>query len=270
MTCSAVCSTAVRGGRRGPQPTGPRRGDDLEAELHLAFEDAVRGITTAVNITSDVICHSCSGTGAAPGTSPIVCPSCAGRGVIDDNQGFFSFSTPCRECGGSGMKVETPCPTCRGAGVERRPRQVKVRIPAGVQAGQRIRLKGKGGAGANGGPAGDMYVLVHVGDHKLFGRRGNDLTLNLPLTFPEAALGATVKVPTLDAPVTLKIPPGTRNGRTFRVRAHGVPTDKPGDLLVTVDVAVPANLSEEERAAVEALAQAGADSPSLRSHLGVE
>jgi molecular chaperone DnaJ len=259
-------------GRRGPSPgAGPRRGHDLEAELHLAFEDAVRGVTTTVNITSDVACHTCSGTGAAPGTSPIVCPNCGGRGVTDENQGFFSFSQPCHECGGTGMKVESPCPTCHGSGTERRPRQVKIRVPVGVQDGQRIRLKGKGGAGANGGPAGDLYVRVQVGAHKVFGRRGNDLTLNLPLTFPEATLGTTVKVPTLDAPVTLKIPAGTRAGRTFRVRGQGVPLPgKPGDLLVTVEVAVPEKLSDAERQAVEALAKASSETASPRQHLGVE
>ena len=258
-------------GRRPPAGGGPQRGADLEAELHLAFDDAIRGITTAVNITSDVVCHTCSGTGAAPGTSPVVCGNCAGRGVIDENQGVFSFSSTCRVCGGSGMRVESPCPTCHGSGVERGARQVKVRIPPGVNDGQRIRLKGRGGAGANGGPPGDLYVLVHVGDHKLFGRRGNDLTLNVPLTFPEATLGATVKVPTLDGPVSLRIPAGTRTGKTFRVRGQGVPVSaKPGDLLVTVDVAVPEDLNEQEKAAVEALAQAGAGNPSPRRHLGVE
>ncbi len=263
----------VRGGRRGSANAGPRRGQDLETALHLAFEDAVRGITTSVNVTSDVVCHTCSGTGAAPGTSPVVCPNCNGRGVTDENQGFFSFSQPCRECGGSGMKVETPCPNCHGSGIERRARQVKVRIPPGVQDGQRIRLKGKGGAGANGGPSGDLYVLTHVGEHKIFARKGRDLTLNVPLTFPEATLGTTVKVPTLEGPVTVRIPPGTRTGRTFRVKGHGVPAagnGKPGDLLVTVDVAVPETLSEQERAAVEQLAEASAGNPSPRRHLGVE
>jgi molecular chaperone DnaJ len=169
------------------------------------------------------------------------------------------------------MRVETPCKDCRGSGIVHRPRQVKVRIPPGVNDGQRIRLTGRGGAGANGGPAGDLYVLVHVGEHKLFGRRANDLTLNVPLTFPEATLGATVKVPTLDGPMTLRIPAGTRTGKTFRVRGQGVPiAGKPGDLLVTVDVAVPEELNEQEKAAVEALAEAGAGNPSLRRHLGVE
>ena len=259
------------GGRRGSANAGPRRGQDLEAELYLSFEDAIRGITTTVNLTSDVTCHTCAGTGAAPGTSPVVCPNCGGRGVVDENQGVFSFSSTCRECGGAGMKVETPCPTCHGSGVERRARQVKVRTPAGVDDGQRIRLKGKGGAGSNGGPPGDLYVLVHVGTHHLFGRKGIHLTLNVPLSFPEAALGTTLKVPTLNDPVTLKIPSGTKSGRTFRVKGQGVPVPgKPGDLLVTVDVAVPVRLSDEEKAAVEALRAASNGNPSLRAHLGVE
>src|SRR5688500_16642824 len=150
-----------RGRRRGG-PAGPRRGNDLEAELHLAFVDAVNGVTTTVNITSDAACTNCNGTGAAPGTAPVICPTCGGRGVTDDNQGLFSFSQPCRDCGGTGMKVETPCPVCTGSGVVRRPRQVKVRIPSGVADGQRIRLKGRGAAGQNGGPAGDLYVVVRV------------------------------------------------------------------------------------------------------------
>ncbi|HMC51711.1 MAG TPA: DnaJ domain-containing protein, partial [Acidimicrobiales bacterium] len=146
-----------RGGRRGPAGTaGPQRGEDLEAELHLSFEDAFRGATTTVNLTREAACHTCSGTGAAPGTSPVICPACGGRGVTAENQGLFSFSQPCRVCGGTGMKVETPCPTCHGSGVERRPRRVNVRIPAGVEDGQRIRVKGRGGAGRNNGPPGDL------------------------------------------------------------------------------------------------------------------
>ena len=255
-------------GRRGAAGApGPHRGDDLEAELFLSFDDAFQGVTTAVNLTSEAACHTCGGTGAAPGTSPVICPACGGRGVTAENQGLFSFSQPCRVCGGTGMKVETPCPTCRGSGVERRPRKVNVRIPPGVEDGQRIRIKGRGGAGRNNGAAGDLYVVVHVGKHELFGRRGKDLTLTVPLTFPEAVLGATVTVPTLDKPVTLRIPPGTRSGRTFRVRGHGVPAkDGAGDLLVTVEVAVPQRLSDAEREAIEALANASKESP--RNHLG--
>ncbi len=258
-----------RGRRGGPTTAGPQRGQDLETELQLSFEGSVQGVTTSVNLTSDVACHTCHGTGAKPGTMPQVCPRCNGRGVLDDNQGFFSFSQPCPQCGGAGTVIEDPCPTCHGSGTELRARQVKVRIPAGVQDGQRIRLKGRGGPGRNGGPNGDLYVVAHVEPHPLFGRKGDDLTVTVPITFPEAALGADIKVPTLDgAPVTIKVPPGTRSGRTFRVKGRGVPAARHvGDLLATVEVAVPTKLSNEERKAVEALAAASDESP--RAHLGV-
>jgi molecular chaperone DnaJ len=251
--------------------TGPHRGQDLESELHLAFEDAVRGLTTTVHLTSEAACSTCHGTGARPGTTPRTCPICEGRGVIDDNQGFFSFSSPCPECAGRGYLIDEPCPTCRGTGVEHRPREVKVRIPAGVGDGQRIRLRGRGGPGRNGGPAGDLYVTVRVKPHPLFGRRGNDLTITVPITFPEAALGADVAVPTLEGgSVKVRIPAGTRSGRTFRVRGKGVAARrKTGDMLVTVEVAVPQKLSAEERRAVEALA-AAANGASPRAHLGAE
>jgi molecular chaperone DnaJ len=256
------------GGRAGGGRVGPQRGEDLEAEIHLSFSDAITGITTALNVVSDVACATCHGTGAAPGTSPVICSVCGGRGVLDDNQGFFSFSQPCQACGGTGMRIETPCPTCHGSGLERRPRSVKVRIPAGVADGQRIRLKARGGSGISGGPPGDLYVVVHVAPHELFGRKGKDLTLTVPVTFAEAALGATITVPTLDKPVSLKIPAGTRSGRTFRVRGHGVPSgSSTGDLLVTVEVTVPQELSDAERTAIEKLAAASGESP--RRYLGV-
>ena len=268
--------TGNGGATRTTAAAGHQRGADLETELHLSFLDAVNGVTTTVNVTTEGVCSTCHGTGAAPGTSPVVCPRCAGRGVLDDNQGMFSFSRACPECAGRGMKVETPCPTCRGAGVELRPRQVKVRIPAGVADGQRIRLKGKGSPGRNGGPPGDLYVVTRVAHHPLFGRRGSDLTLAVPVTFAEAVLGAEISVPTLDGSVVLKLPPGTRSGRTFRVKKRGVPgPERPpergsrngslGDLLVTVEVAIPTRLSDAERQAVEALASASTESP--RRHL---
>ena len=247
---------------------GPRRGTDLEAELHLSFTDAVNGVTTTVNVTSETTCQTCHGSGAAPGTSPVVCPQCSGRGVLDDNQGFFSFSRTCPRCGGRGMVVENPCPTCRGSGVEVRPRQVKVRVPPGVENGQRIRLKGRGAPGRNGGPAGDLFVIVQVEPHPLFGRKGRDLILTVPVTFAEAALGAEITVPTLDEPVVLKVPPGTKSGRTFRVRGRGVATSTgTGDLLVTVEVAVPTRLNPAQREAIQALASVSTESP--RAHLGV-
>src|SRR5438093_2418560 len=261
-----------RAGRRqtSRQPgAGPRRGGDLEAEVHLSFDDAVRGATIAVQLTGAAPCHTCGGTGAAPGTVPHDCPQCNGVGTLAVDQGPFSFSQICPRCGGSGRVVDKPCPTCGGGGAESRTREVKVRIPVGVAAGQRVRVKGKGTPGSNGGPPGDLYVTVHVAPHPLFGRRGDDLTLRVPVTFSEAALGAEVKVPTLDGAVTVRIPPGTASGKTLRVRGRGMPKagGGAGDLLVTVDVVVPQSLSDEQRQAVEALAATEAANP--RAHLGV-
>ena len=255
------------GGRSRSTSTAGQRGEDLEAELHLSFLDALNGVTTTVNVTSEAPCGTCSGTGAAPGTSPVICSRCGGRGVTAENQGLFSFSRACPQCGGRGMVVETPCPTCQGSGMEIRPRQVKVRIPPGVDDGQRIRVKGRGGPGRSAGPAGDLWVTVRVAPHDTFGRKGRNLTLTLPVTFAEAALGAEVTVPTLDGSVVLRIPPGTRSGRTFRVKGRGVADEKgAGDLLVTVEVAVPTKLSPAQREAIEALATASTESP--RAHLG--
>jgi molecular chaperone DnaJ len=238
-----------------PGAAAAERGADLETSLNLSFMEAVNGLTTSVHVTSEVTCHTCRGNGSAPGTVPAVCPACQGTGVVNDNQGFFSFSQPCAKCGGRGFVVEKPCPTCHGSGVEYKARQVKVRIPPGVEDGQRIRVKGRGAAGRNGGPSGNLYVVVHVEPHRIFGRRGKDLTLTVPVTFAEAALGTTLTVPTLDKPVTLKVPPGTRSGRTFRVRGKGVPAPSgAGDLLVTVEVAVPERLDADQKEAVEHLA----------------
>jgi molecular chaperone DnaJ len=256
-----------RGGRNAA--AGPRRGQDLEAELHLDFLEAVQGVTTTVSFTAEAVCSTCGGSGAKPGTAPERCPECGGVGMIARNQGPFSVSEVCPRCGGSGQIIKDKCPTCRGRGVELRPRDVKVRIPAGVDDGQRIRVKGRGGAGTNGGPAGDLYVVVHVRPHPVFGRKGQDLTVRVPITFAEAALGARVKVPTLGDPVTVKVAHGTQSGKTVRVRGRGIPKAKSGhgDLLVTFEVAVPTELEGEARQAVEALASALPDNP--RAHLGV-
>jgi molecular chaperone DnaJ len=255
------------GGGRAGTTVGVQRGQDLETSLHLSFLDAINGITTTVNVTSEAACQTCGGSGAAPGTAPAVCPICGGKGVINDNQGLFSFSQPCQTCAGTGMRIEHPCPTCHGLGVEHRARQVKVRIPAGVEDGQRIRVKGRGGAGRGGGPSGDLYVVVHADRHPVFGRRGKDLTVTVPVTFPEAALGAKVAVPTLNGPVTVKVPPASKSGKTLRVRGRGVPASSGvGDLLVTVEVAVPDRLSDEARQSVEALGTL-IDGESLRANL---
>ena len=252
----------VRGGNRaGPtRGPGPQRGRDLEAELHLDFEDAVRGLTTTIHLTGDASCSVCHGTGAEPGTLPTTCPQCNGSGITADNQGMFSFSQPCARCGGRGVVIETPCHACKGTGAERRERGVKVRIPAGVAEGQRIKMKERGGPGRNGGPPGDLYVLVHVSPHGTFARKGDDLATTLRVPFPTVALGGEVQVPTLEGDaVTIKVKPGTQPGTTLRVRGRGVQTDrKTGDLLVTLQVAVPTTLTDAQRAAVEALAASSA------------
>ncbi len=257
------------GRRTTGRGVGPQRGSDVETELHLSFGDAVAGVTTTVHLTSDVLCPSCAGTGAAGAEGVVTCQRCGGRGVLDDNQGLFSLSRLCPECGGRGTKIIKACPACGGSGVQHKSRQVKVRIPPGVEDGQRIRVKGRGNAGRNGGPAGDLYVTVRVAPDKVFGRRGKDLTITVPITFPEAVLGTTIAVPTLDKPVTLRIPPGTSSGRTFRVKGRGVPqrNGSVGDLLVTVMVSVPTKLTADEKAAVERLAKVSKESP--RAYLGV-
>ncbi|MGB8649310.1 MAG: molecular chaperone DnaJ [Mycobacteriales bacterium] len=250
------------GGRRA----APRRGADVETAITLPFVDALRGSTVPLRLTSTGACDTCHGSGAAPGTSPKTCSVCRGQGVVSRNQGSFSFAEPCTTCRGTGHVVETPCKTCAGSGRQTKERTLTVRIPAGVADGQRIRLAGKGSPGERGAPAGDLLVQVTVTPHKLFGRKGNHLTLTVPVTFPEAALGANVAVPTPDGPVTLKVPAGTKSGRTFRVKGKGFPSKSGhGDLLVTVEVDVPATLTDAQREALEAYAAAADVAP--RQHL---
>ena len=244
-----------RGGRRRQRQ--PQRGADIEAGLHLAFADAVRGVTTSVNLPSEHRCSTCAGSGAAPGTKTHTCGRCGGAGVLDDNQGMFSLSTVCPSCQGRGQVIETPCPSCHGTGREASTRSVKVRIPAGVEDGQRIRVKGRGQPGEPGAPAGDLYVVCHVGRDPRFTRRGRNLQTTASITFPEAALGTKVTVATLDDPVTLKVPAGTQPGAKLRVKGRGVPAAKKsavaGDLIVSIQVTVPTALTDEQRKAVESL-----------------
>jgi molecular chaperone DnaJ len=257
------------GGGRTRTQRGPQRGADMEAQLHLSFQDAVHGVTTSVNVPQEVRCSNCRGSGAAPGTSTHTCPRCGGTGSLNDNQGLFSLSTVCPDCVGRGTLFDTPCPVCHGTGTEQKVRSVKVRIPAGVEDGQRIRVKGRGAPGQGVAPPGDLYVVVHVAKHAVFGRSGRNLTITVPVTFPDAALGTTVTVPTLDGKVTLKVPAGTQAGRMLRVRGRGVPGGsgrnggKPGDLMVKIEVLVPTELSEEQRAAVESLAQVTEPAPQV-------
>jgi molecular chaperone DnaJ len=243
------------GGGGGRRPRGgPQRGRDLETELYVDFRDAVHGVTTSVGFSAESTCHTCHGNGARPGTTPDVCSNCHGTGTIAQNQGPFSFSQVCPVCAGRGTIVRDPCPTCNGRGVEMRSREVKLRIPAGVDDGQRIRVKDRGGAGSNGGPAGDLYVVVHVRPDTTFGRKGNDLTIRIPISYPKAVLGTELRVPTLDGDgVTIRVPAGTPSGKTMRVPRRGIDG---GALLVTLDIDVPTQLTDEQRAAVEALAAA--------------
>ncbi len=254
---------APGGARGGARATRPARGADVEAEVTLSFLDALRGVTVPLRLTTTGACETCRGSGAAPGTAPRTCGVCGGQGVTSRNQGGFAFAEPCGACRGTGQVVDTPCPGCRGAGSTTQERSLTVRVPAGVEEGQRVRVAGRGGAGSRGGPAGDLLVLVHVGAHPLFGRKGDAVTLTVPVTFPEAALGAEVKVPTPDgAAVTLRLPSGTSSGRTFRVKGRGVPKKAgAGDLLVTVEVAVPQRLTDAAHRALRAYADAAPEDP---------
>jgi molecular chaperone DnaJ len=245
---------------------GPRRGSDVEGEVTVDFVQAIEGVTVGMQMVSDAACAECHGTGAKAGTVPKVCPTCEGSGMqTSTSGGVFAVTEPCRDCRGRGMVVDDPCPVCHGSGRGKSTRTMQVRIPAGVTDGSRIRLKGKGGTGENGGAAGDLYVVVHVRPHPVFGRKGDNLTLTAPVTFNEAALGAEIEVPTLNgAPVTLRIPPGTPNGRTFRVRGKGVMKrdGSRGDLLVSVEVTVPEALNEQARQALSSYGEAvGATNP---------
>jgi molecular chaperone DnaJ len=255
------------GGRRQPRP---QRGPDVESRATISFTDAMDGVTISLRLTSDSPCATCSGTGGKPGTKPHVCQVCEGAGMVASTSGgAFTLNETCPACGGRQLVYDDPCPTCLGSGRGTAARSIQARIPAGVKDGQRIRLRGKGGTGEYGGPNGDLFVTVNVTPHRLYGRKGDNLTLEVPISFDEAALGADIKVPTLGgAPVTLKIPAGTPNGRTFRVRGRGAKR-KDGtnaDLLVTVEVQVPAVLDQDARDAVQAYREAMSGKP-LRSRL---
>ena len=241
-----------------PRPSRPRRGNDLETETELSFLEATKGVAMPLRLTSPAPCTNCHGSGARPGTSPKVCPTCNGSGVINRNQGAFGFSEPCTDCRGSGSIIEHPCQECKGTGVTTRTRTINVRIPPGVEDGQRIRLAGQGEAGLRGAPSGDLYVTVHVRPDKVFGRDRDDLTVTVPVSFHELALGTTLSVPTLEGKVGVRVPKGTSDGRILRVRGRGVPkrSGGHGDLLVTVKVAVPPKVEGEAAEALEAYAKA--------------
>jgi len=254
---------------------GPRRGADVEGEVTIGFNESVEGATVGVQMISEDACPACHGTGAKAGTSPRVCPTCQGSGMQQSTSGgVFQVAEPCRECHGRGLIVDDPCEVCHGSGRSQSRHTMQVRIPAGVIDGQKIRIKGKGSAGENGGAAGDLYVVVHVRPHPVFGRQGDNLTVTVPVTFAEAALGAEIEVPTIEgSTVKLRVPAGTPNGRTFRVRGRGVArsagaqsSGTRGDLLVTIEVQVPGSLSNAAREALEAYAGAAGE-PNPRAGL---
>ena len=254
-----VFNRGTRGGARRPQA---QRGADIEAEVTLSFEDSLRGIETKIPVQVDTACAECGGSGAKPGTSPVICPECRGRGVLSESQGLFSLSQPCPRCRGNGTIIENPCPRCQGSGRERRTKRYTVKVPAGVKDGTRIRLKGKGEAGSNGGPAGDLYVVTRVSPSELYERRGPaDLVVDVSVGFADAALGAKVDVPTpYGDRLSVKIPAGTETGKLLKLKGHGAPKLKgggKGDLLARVRVNVPEKLSKKQRELMEELQKAG-------------
>lgn len=248
------------GGRGQSRPGAgrPQRGSDVQTEVRLDFVEACQGAVVPLRLTSPAPCTNCHGSGARPGTHPRTCTTCGGSGVVSSNQGAFGFSEPCRDCRGTGSLVDDPCPECRGTGATTRTRTITVRVPAGVEDNQRIRLAGQGEAGLRGAPSGDLFVTVHVTPHPVFARDGDDLTLIVPVTFAELALGTTLSVPTLTGRVGLKVPPGTSDGRTLRLRGRGVTrkAGTAGDLLVTVAVTVPSTLDAAATEALQAYAAA--------------
>jgi molecular chaperone DnaJ len=251
--------------RRGRREAAGRRGADLEASVSLSFEDSLRGVETRIPVDVETACRECGGSGAQPGTAPSVCPECKGRGVRAESQGLFALSQPCPRCGGQGTVIEDPCPHCGGSGRERRTKRYTVKVPAGVKDGTRIRLKGKGEPGVGGGPPGDLFVVTRVSPSRLFSRRGTaDLELEVPVTFAEAALGATVEVPTpYGERISLKVPAGSEDGKLLRIRGKGAPSLKggKGDLLARLRVTVPTKLTKKEREAIEALKTASHENP---------
>ena len=247
-------------GRRGPGPRGPSRGRDLETEVRLPFDQAMSGTEVSVTVPKQATCKTCAGTGARPGTAPITCPNCNGRGIDSESQGFFSISQPCARCGGAGQVIEDPCATCSGSGLTAQTKRYRVRIPAGVRDGTRIRVGGKGEDGQRGAPPGDLYVVTRVAPSPVFRQRADgNLEVKLPITVAEAIQGATVEVPTLNGTKRIRVPAGTQHGTVQRLRGEGPP--KPGgrahgDILYRLEIEMPRDLSREQRKAVDEFAKA--------------
>jgi molecular chaperone DnaJ len=246
-----------RGRGGGRQQQRGQRGADVDVEVRISFEDSLKGLQTTVPVTLELACHTCHGTGAAPGTSPTICPDCKGRGVTSDSQGLFSLSHTCRRCGGAGTVIENACGVCGGSGRVRSTSTYKVRIPAGVRNGTRIKVRGKGEAAPRGGDPGDLYVVTQVDESPVFKWRGDDMIVDVPVTFSEASMGSEIEIPTPDGQrVKVKVPAGSTDGKLLRLKSHGAPRLKgtgSGDLLVRLRIAVPSKISKQEREALERL-----------------
>jgi molecular chaperone DnaJ len=242
------------GRRRG----GPQRGRDLRYDLEISFEESAQGSETTIQIPREENCDACKGSGAAPGTQPAVCNLCRGQGQVRTQQGFFTVARTCPQCRGTGKTITKPCTSCRGAGRVSAERKIKVRIPPGIATGQQLRLQGEGEAGYAGGPAGSLYVVVHVQEHEYFRRDGMNLFCEVPVNYPTVALGGEIEVPTLDGVETVKVPEGTQTGTTLRLRGKGMPDVNGrgrGDLFATVQVRTPKKLTKEQRQTIEQLAK---------------
>ena len=248
------------GGSAGAQRRQALRGNDVEAVVHLSFEDSLKGFEAKIPVELTVACRECGGTGAQPGTAPVICPECNGRGVKAESQGLFALSQPCPRCRGNGTVIEQPCKNCHGSGRERRLKTYTVKIKPGVKDGTRIRLKGKGEAGEHGGPAGDLIVVTHVADSPTYERRGDDLIVEVPVSYASAALGDKVEVPTPDGAVSLKIPAGSEDGKLLRIKGRGAPRlhgSGKGDVLARVRIQVPKRMNKQERELLEQLKKVG-------------
>ncbi len=242
------------GRRRG----GPQRGSDLRYDLEITFEESARGTETTIQIPRQEKCATCHGSGAAPGTSAAMCPHCRGRGQVRYQQGFFTVAQTCPQCRGAGQVISTPCQTCHGSGVVAEQRRLTVKIPAGIASGQRLRLRGEGEAGHAGGPSGNLDVVVHVQEHAYFRRDGDDLLVQMPVSFPTLALGGEIRVPTLDGEQVVRVPEGTESGTVLRLRGKGMPNITGrghGDLHVIVQVTTPRKLTKEQRKLLEQLGE---------------
>jgi molecular chaperone DnaJ len=244
------------GGRR--RRGGPQRGADLRYDLEISFEESFTGTETTIQIPREETCETCKGSGAAPGSSPETCDRCKGSGQLRFQQGFLTVARPCSNCRGSGKTISKPCQACRGAGRVGRERKITAKIPAGIATGQRLRLYGEGEHGSAGGPAGDLYVVVHVQDHDIFHREEDDLYCDLPVTFPTMALGGTVQVPTMTGDEEVKVPAGTQPGARFKLRGKGMPNvggRGQGDLYAIARISVPKKLTKEQKHLLEELAR---------------